>query len=97
MSARFASGTAVIIVDRPAHGHVRVPRYIRGKRGRVAECLGAFLNPEDLAFGKTAGPAIPLYRIRFQQGAIWSGYDGPPKDSVFIEIPEHWLKEDLPL
>ena len=88
----FATGAAVLVLDRPATGHVRVPRFIRGKQGSVHENVGAFLNPEELAFGRTGGPVVPVYRVAFRQHDVWPDYAGAPQDTLLIEIPEHWLQ-----
>ncbi len=74
-------------------GHIRIPYYVRGKTGEVLELCGFYLNPEDLAVGKTAGPAIPLYRVLFRQSELWPDYDGPPQDTLAIEIYDHWLAD----
>ena len=35
-------------------GHVRAPAYLRGKTGVIERALGAFRNPEKLAYGLPA-------------------------------------------
>ncbi|HMD03017.1 MAG TPA: SH3-like domain-containing protein, partial [Candidatus Baltobacteraceae bacterium] len=74
MSARFAPGDAVRVADREPAGHVRTPRYVRGKRGVVERICGAFRNPEELALGIYDGVAGPLYRVRFAQRDLWPDY-----------------------
>ena len=49
--------------------HIRTPHYVRGVTGEVVRRLGAFANPEDLAFGRPA-ERIALYHVRFQKGAM---------------------------
>lgn len=73
-------------------GHIRIPYYIRGKAGAVHSYCGSYLNPEDLAVGRTAGPAVPLYRVAFAQRDVWLDYAGPAHDDLLIEIYEHWLQ-----
>ena len=91
MSARFAAGVAVTVVDRwpEADGpvHVRTPHYVRGKAGRVERCLGAFPNPEDLAFARPAA-TIPLYHVRFAGDVLWAEGGG----DLLVEVFEHWLE-----
>jgi nitrile hydratase subunit beta len=91
MEARFRPGDTVRVLDLGKTGHVRTPFYVRGKMGEVVELCGYYLNPEDLAVGNTAGPAIPLYRVNFRQTALWRHYAGSPLDSLYIEIYDHWL------
>lgn len=92
MSARFAPGDAVTV--RLAHppGHIRTPFYVRGKPGVIERTLGAFPNPEELAFGRDGLPARPLYRVRFAQTALWPDYAGAAGDTVDVELYEHWLE-----
>ena len=69
--------------------HIRTPHYVRGRTGTVERVLGAFPNPEDLAFARPA-PARALYHVRFDQRPLWE--EGSPADTVLIEIYEHWLE-----
>ena len=73
-------------------GHVRTPWYIRGKSGVIERICGEFGNPEELAYGRDGMPKQTLYRVRFVQNEVWDGYAENPKDTVDIEIYEHWLE-----
>lgn len=90
---RFAPGDAVTVRAGDAHGHVRTPAYIRGRRGVVERLCGSFANPESLAYGGSGLPRQPLYRVRFLQRDVWPGYRGHPQDTLDIEIFQHWLEE----
>ncbi len=92
MTARFAIGARVRVQERYPPGHIRTPWYIRGKSGVVADMVGAFANPEDLARGGDGLPERPLYRVRFLQADAWPDYGGEERDTVDIEIFEHWLE-----
>jgi nitrile hydratase beta subunit-like protein len=92
VSPRFRPGDSVLVADRSVEGHVRTPRYVRGKRGIVERICGAFRNPEQLARGDYAGAPRPLYRVRFVLLDLWAEYAGPPTDTVDVEIYEHWLE-----
>ena len=89
---RFAAGDPVRVRELDVRGHVRTPRYIRGKRGVVERICGAFRNPEQLAYGRWDGPTLPLYRVRFAQRDVWPDYGGAEGDSVDVELYEHWLE-----
>ena len=91
MSARFRPGDRVAVRAAYPPGHIRTPHYIRGKSGVIERLCGSFPNPEELAYGRNGLPAQPLYRVRFRQGEVWSGYAGGGGDTVDIEIYEHWL------
>lgn len=69
--------------------HIRTPHYIRGMQGTVVRPLGAFPNPEDLAFARPA-PRRDLYHVRFDQPALWQ--EGQAGDEVVVEVFEHWLE-----
>jgi nitrile hydratase len=71
---------------------VRTPFYIRGKAGVIERILGAFPNPEELAYGRSGEPKQTLYRVRFRQPDVWPDYAGAPGDTVDIEIYQHWLE-----
>lgn len=92
MSApRFAPGAAVSVLDLPIEGHLRVPAYARGKTGIVERWCGPYLNPEDLAYGRTGGAVVHLYQVEFSQRDLWPDYAGPASDRLYLEIYEHWL------
>ena len=69
--------------------HIRTPHYLRGRTGVVDRFLGAYPNPEDLAFGRAVA-SVPLYHVRFDQPSIWNA--GRPGDEVLAEIYEGWLE-----
>jgi nitrile hydratase len=90
--ARFRPGERVAVRRADPPGHIRTPWYCRGKSGVVERLCGAFANPESLAYGLGGEPVRPLYRVRFDQRALWPDYRGRDIDSVEIEIYEHWLE-----
>ena len=69
--------------------HIRTPHYLLGKQGIVTRQLGAFPNPEDLAFGRPA-ERRPVYHVVFDQTAVWQ--EGGAGDQLLVEIYEHWLE-----
>ena len=71
-------------------GHVRAPAYLRGKTGVIERALGAFRNPEQLAYGLEAEKQ-PLYRVRFTMAEIWGEAAETPTDTLDAEIYGHWL------
>lgn len=92
IACRFKPGDRVRVSDREHEGHCRTPGYLRGKTGVVDHILGAFRNPEELAYFKTGLPEQPLYVVRFRQADVWDGYSGPNRDTVAADIYEHWLE-----
>ena len=72
-------------------GHVRAPAYLRGKIGVIERKLGAFGNPEQLAYGLPA-EEIPLLRVRFTMADVWGHDTEHPNDTLDAEIFAHWLE-----
>ena len=91
IAPRFAAGDIVLVRDDYPPGHIRTPVYVRGKRGVVTRCFGAFKNPELLAIGKDGLPKKILYEVLFKQTDLWPDYSGAATDTLLIDIYEHWL------
>jgi hypothetical protein len=89
----FSQGDAIVVKDdwpeSRGPAHIRTPHYLRGHRGRVLRGLGAFPNPEDLAFGHPAAKR-PLYHVTFAINELWP--EGRVGDEVVVELYEHWLE-----
>ncbi len=92
MMPRYAVGQPVSVLELNKAGHIRTPHYIRHRTGIVIQFCGAFLNPEDLAVGQTAGPVVECYRVEFLQRDLWDRYSGSPEDTLVIEVYEHWMR-----
>ncbi|WP_347882277.1 SH3-like domain-containing protein [Jannaschia ovalis] len=90
MTTPLAPGTRVSVRAWTPPGHVRTPRYLRGRAGEVARVLGPFPNPEQLAYGQPAEPQH-LYRVRFRLGDLFDAADRP-EDTLEAEIYAHWLE-----
>lgn len=72
-------------------GHVRTPRYLRGKTGEIERSLGPFANPEQQAYGHDGDPLM-LHRVRFEMREVWGPETDHPTDTIEAEIYEHWLE-----
>ena len=92
MSALLSKGSRVRVRDDwpETRGpcHIRTPHYLRGAEGVVEKHLGAFPNPEDLAFARPAA-VLNLYHVRFTASAIWPDAKG---DALMVELYETWLE-----
>jgi nitrile hydratase len=89
---RFVVGETVSVRELNKPGHVRTPFYIRQRVGTVIQYCGSFLNPEDLAVGRTSGPVVDCYRVEFLQRELWDDYDGMPADTLSVEVYDHWME-----
>jgi len=97
MTARFSPGDPVRVKDSwpEAQGrrvHIRTPHFVRGRAGVVERFLGAYPNPEELAFGKPGLPPAPLYQVRFDQKTLFPDGDGAAGDTLTADLYEHWLE-----
>ena len=88
----FSVGEPVRVRVAVPPGHIRTPYYCRGLSGTVERICGRFHNPEELAYGRTGDRLLTLYRVRFRQEDLWPDYTGSPRDTVEIELYEHWLE-----
>jgi nitrile hydratase len=91
IARRFQPGDSVRVRRADPPGHVRTPWYIRGHTGVVERVCGCYPNPEELAYARPGLPAQPLYRVRFLQREVWPDYAGGARDTVDLEIYQHWL------
>ena len=87
---RFREGDTVLVREDYAIGHFRTPVYIRGKTGLVIKRLGAWGNPETLAYG-VKGDKKFVYEVRFRQAEGWPDYTGNPDDVVDLDLMDNWL------
>ena len=89
----FASGTQIRVRDDwpEARGpcHIRTPHYLRGHCGVILRGLGAFPNPEDLAFARPAA-SISLYHVAFRCSDLWP--EATSSDEILVELYQHWLE-----
>lgn len=89
---RFMPGQRVRVIDHHPPGHHRTPWYIKGRTGWVDTVYEPWPNPEEMAYGITDGPRVPVYRVEFAQRDLWGDYRGPERDRLIIDIFEHWLE-----
>jgi nitrile hydratase len=88
----YSAGEAVRIRDIGKAGHVRTPLYVRNKVGLIDSYVGLFENPEERAYGRIGCEPIPLYRVRLKQNDLWPDYEGSDRDTLVLEIYDHWLE-----
>ncbi len=92
MSApRFTVGQRVRIADRTPPVHHRVPAYAKGRVGIVERVCGLHGRPEQYIRGD-GQPLTRLYRVRMAQPDLWAAYSGAARDSLDVEVFEHWLE-----
>jgi nitrile hydratase len=73
-------------------GHTRLPRYVRGRRGRVIRDNGVFaLQDTDAKGTSLGGKPQHVYTVRFASQELW-GAQASPRDSVSVDLWEDYLE-----
>ena len=93
-SARFVVGDRVRALNLNPAGHTRLPRYVRGKSGRIERVHGVFVFPDASAHGLGERPQW-LYGVRFDAGELW-GADNAAGAVVFVDAWEGYLERAAP-
>jgi nitrile hydratase subunit beta len=88
--ARFSVGDHVRTRDRDVPHHTRLPRYARGKIGRIERLHGAHVFPDTNAQGLGEQPQW-LYTVVFDAGDLW-GSEAAPGLTVSIDAWEPYLE-----
>jgi nitrile hydratase subunit beta len=87
-SARFTVGDTVQTRQLNPRTHTRLPRYCRGRRGRIVVVHGTHVFPDANAIGLGERPQW-LYTVRFDAAELW-GTDTSAA-SVFVDCWEPYL------
>ncbi len=86
---RFRVGQHVVARNFHPTGHTRLPRYVRGRRGRVDRDHGVFIFPDTHAVDGTTTPQH-VYSVRFAAAELW-GPDASASDSVYVDLWDDYL------
>lgn len=71
-------------------GHTRLPRYVRGRRGRIASVHGVHVFPDSNAAGLGEDPQW-LYSVAFDAREVW-GPEAREGDQIRIDLWEPYLE-----
>ena len=88
--ARFMDGDQVRARNMHPAGHTRLPRYARGKTGRIVRDHGVFVFPDTNAHGLGENPQH-VYSVRFEARELW-GKAASPRDAVYIDLWDDYLE-----
>jgi len=88
--ARFAVGDRVRTSNEHPAGHTRVPRYARGRTGRIEQAHGVHVFPNTSAHGRGEHPQW-LYTVAFDGRELW-GRSADPSLTVSIDAWESTLE-----
>ncbi len=86
---RFVAGDKVRTRLIHPEGHTRLPRYARGRAGRIEAARGAFVFPDTHAHGAGEAPDH-LYTVVFSAADIW-GEGADPTLEVSVDAWESYL------
>jgi nitrile hydratase len=84
---RFSVGDRVTAKNVHPVGHTRLPRYIRGKTGRVRTVNGPFALPDASAHGLPERRE-PVYAVEFTAAEVW----GTGEHLVCVDCWESYLE-----
>lgn len=87
---RFATGDPVRTRSDVHAGHTRLPRYARGKSGRIVCCHDGWVYPDTNAHGLGEQPQF-LYTVAFSGRELW-GEDADSHLRVHLDLFEPYLE-----
>ena len=87
---KFKSGDRVRTKTMHPTGHTRLPRYVRGRIGRIERAYGAHVFPDASAAGR-GEEARWLYSVAFDAAELW-GSEGRAGDEVLLDLFEPYLE-----
>jgi len=88
--ARFAVGDTVTVCRIHPAGHTRVPRYVRGKCGKVVHVAPKFSFPDAAAHGQ-AHRNEHTYHVEFDARELWADAAGP-NETVVVDLWDGYLE-----
>lgn len=87
---KFATGDPVRTATDVTSRHTRLPRYARGKCGRILTCQGGWVYPDSHAHGHGEQP-MHLYTVMFTGPELW-GREADPTLRVHLDLFEPYLE-----
>ena len=88
----FKPGDIVRAINMHPTGHTRLPRYVRGRRGRINRINGCHVFPDSNARGVGENPQW-LYNVRFTADELW-GSNHNSRDHVHLDLWESYLEPE---
>ena len=91
LQGRFEPGDRVVTRNIHPHGHTRMPRYARGKRGVIRRVYGPFLLPDASAQGIKVWQVC--YAVEFKAHELW-GDEARSNDRICVDLWESYLEQE---
>jgi nitrile hydratase len=86
---RFRPGDPARARNLNPAGHTRLPRYVRGRLGRIERDHGVHVFPDSNAAGFGEAPQR-LYQVRFEARELW-GPDAGAREAVYLDLWDGYL------
>jgi nitrile hydratase beta subunit len=90
VAALFKVGEQVRVRNINPSAHTRMPRYVRGKLGRIERDHGVFVFPDSHAAGQGEKPQH-VYVVRFSARELW-GPQANARDQLLIDLWDDYLE-----
>ena len=90
VKARFKAGEHVRARNMHPTGHVRLPRYARGKAGVIHRDHGIYVFPDTIVAGTGEKPQH-VYSVRFEARELW-GPQASPRHAVYLYLWDDYLE-----
>jgi nitrile hydratase subunit beta len=88
---RYRCGDMVLARNINSPGHTRLPRYIRGHRGRVERLWGCYRLEDQDPPGVMTERGEHVYSVRFEAAELWGG-QAEPNQAVYIDMWESHMQ-----
>jgi nitrile hydratase subunit beta len=90
VAARFQVGQPVRARNIHPVTHTRLPRYARGKAGKIERDHGIFVFADTSVYSAGEKPQH-LYSVRFSARELW-GDQAPAQDTVYLDLYDDYLE-----
>jgi len=87
---KFKAGQRVRALNIQPLGHTRLPRYARGKTGKIDRDHGVYNFPDTNADGRGT-KRQHVYAVRFSARELW-GAQAPASDFVYLDLWDDYLE-----
>ena len=87
---RFRVGDLVVVRNIHPTGHTRVPRYVRGKRGKVVHVAPAFSFPDAAAHGLPRRNEHTCH-VEFEARELWGDVAGQ-NETMVVDLWDSYLE-----
>ena len=86
---RFKVGDKIVTRNINTPTHTRLPRYVRGRCGRIERDHGTFIFPDTHSQNWDQSPQY-VYVVSFTARELW-GPDASPRDRVFVDLWDSYM------